>query len=94
MDALGEDGHVMKSHVCGFEPPAGLLAVGATFTALPVVAVARSQAAPTTGARSAVDLAVVGGPRLRRAKALGSLRACVADRALPGVPVVQPEHAA
>jgi hypothetical protein len=93
MGALGEDGHVMQSHVSGFEPPAGLLAVGATFTALPVVAAARSQAAPTAGAWSAVDLAVFGGPRLRGPKALGSVRACVADRALPGVPVVQPEHA-
>lgn len=83
----------MPCHVSGFEPPAGLLAVEAAFPALPVVAVARSQAAPTAGAWSAVDLAVVGDPRLRGPKALGSVRACVAERALPGVPVVQPEHA-
>ena len=93
MDALGEDGHVMQSHVSGFEPPAGLLAMRATFTTLPVVAAARSQAAPTAGAWSAVDLAVFGRPRLRGQKVLGSVRACVADRTLPGAPVVQPAHA-
>jgi hypothetical protein len=93
MGALGEDGHVMQFHVSGFEPSAGLLAMGATFTALPVVAAARSQAAPTAGAWSGRRPRRLRRPTAAWPKALGSVRACVADRALPGVPVVQPGHA-
>lgn len=93
MGALGEDGHVMQSPVSGFEPPAGLLAVGAALTALPVVAAARSQARAHCRGVVRRRPAVVGGPRPRGPKAFGSVKASVVDRALPGVPVVQPEHA-